>query len=67
MGIGVSLLLIAAGMILILAVDSTVSGVELTTIGWILAIVGALGALISLVVPGRPGPRRDRERVVVDR
>ena len=49
MGIGVSLLLIAAGAILVWAVDVTVSGLELTTIGWILLAVGAIGALLSLI------------------
>jgi hypothetical protein len=49
MGIGVSLLLIAAGAILIWAVDVSVSGLELTTIGWILLVVGAIGALLSLI------------------
>ncbi len=49
MGIGVSLLLIAVGAILIWAVDVTVSGIELTTVGWILLVVGAIGALLSLV------------------
>ena len=49
MGIGVSLLLIAVGAILIWAVDVSVSGVELVTIGWILLVVGAIGALLSLI------------------
>jgi hypothetical protein len=49
MGIGVSLLLIAVGAILIWAVDVSVSGLELTTIGWILLVVGAIGALLSLI------------------
>jgi hypothetical protein len=49
MGIGVSLLLVAAGAILVWAVDVTVSGVELVTIGWILLIVGAVGVLLSLI------------------
>lgn len=49
MGIGVSLLLIAAGAILVWAVDATVSGIDLTTVGWILLIVGAVGAMLSLV------------------
>jgi hypothetical protein len=49
MGIGVSLLLVAAGAILIWAVNATVSGVELVTIGWILLAVGAAGALLSLI------------------
>ena len=49
MGIGFSLLLIAIGAILIWAVDVTVSGIELTTVGWILLVVGAIGALLSLI------------------
>ncbi|HET9674334.1 MAG TPA: DUF6458 family protein [Gaiellaceae bacterium] len=49
MGIGVSLLLIAIGAILIWAVNVTVSGLELQTIGWILLIVGAIGGLLSLI------------------
>jgi hypothetical protein len=46
---GVSLLLVAAGAILVWAVNVTVSGVELHTIGWILLAVGAAGALLSLI------------------
>jgi hypothetical protein len=42
MGISVSLLLIAAGAIIIAATT-------LNTIGWILLIVGAIGILLSLV------------------
>ena len=49
MGIGVSLILVAVGAILIWAVNTEVSGVELTTIGWILFIVGIAGALISMI------------------
>jgi hypothetical protein len=49
MGMGVSLLLVAAGAILVWAVNATVSGVELQTVGWILLAVGAIGALFSLI------------------
>ncbi len=72
MGIGVSLVLVAAGAILIWAVNATVSGIELHTIGWILLVVGAIGALLSLIFwsswggvggPADGGPRR---RVVRD-
>ena len=49
MGIGVSLILIAAGAILAFAVDATVSGVEIVTIGWILMAVGLAGLLLSLM------------------
>jgi Domain of unknown function (DUF6458) len=67
MGIGVSLLLIAAGAILVWAVDVTVSGVELVTIGWILLAVGAIGVLFSLIFWsswggfGGPADRRARD------
>jgi hypothetical protein len=49
MGIGVSLILIAVGAILVWAIEAQVSGVDITAIGWILLIVGAAGALLSLI------------------
>jgi hypothetical protein len=49
MGIGVSLILIAAGAILTWAVSATASGVDINTIGVILMIVGAIGLLLSLM------------------
>jgi len=49
MGIGVSLILIAVGAILTWAVNATVSGLELNTIGVILMIVGAIGLVLSLI------------------
>jgi hypothetical protein len=69
MGIGVSLLLIAAGAILVWAVDVTVSGVELVTVGWILMAVGLAGALLSLIFwsswGGVGGPADGRRRTTV--
>ena len=69
MGIGVSLLLIAAGAILVWAVDVSVSGVELVTVGWILLAVGAAGALLSLIFwsswGGFGGAAEGRRRTVV--
>lgn len=61
MGIGVSLILIAIGAILTWAVSATVSGVEVSTVGVILLVVGSLGLLISLVLVG--SARRDRDRI----
>ena len=64
MGLGVSILLIAAGAILAFAVNATVSGVEIHTIGWILLIVGIVGAVLSMIFwsswagPGYWGNRR---------
>jgi hypothetical protein len=60
MGIGISLLLIAAGAVLIWAVDVTVSGVHLVTVGWILLIVGGIGALASLIIMGTASSRGGR-------
>ena len=48
MGLGTSLFLIAVGAILKFAVTDSISGVDLTAIGVILMIVGAIGLLISL-------------------
>ena len=49
MGIGTSIFLIAVGAILKFAVTDTISGVELSTVGVILMVVGVLGLLISLL------------------
>jgi hypothetical protein len=49
MGIGVSLLLIAAGAVLTFAVHVSGHGFNLHTIGIILLGVGAIGALLSMI------------------
>ena len=49
MGVGVSILLIAAGAILTWAVTATVSGVSIQTVGVILLIVGIVGLVISMI------------------
>ncbi len=67
MGIGLSVFLFAVGAILAFAVDITVSGLDLYTIGVILMIVGALGLLISALFLSSFSPyarRGDRETVV---
>lgn len=48
MGIGTSLFLVAVGAILYFAVDADISGIEITTVGIILMIIGVIGLLISL-------------------
>jgi hypothetical protein len=62
MGIGVSLILIAVGAILTWAINATVSGVDINTIGIILMIVGAIGLVLSLLFwsswGGAGAPRR---------
>ena len=47
---GISLFLIAVGAILYFAVNATVSGLEIDTVGLILMIVGAVGFLWSMLV-----------------
>jgi hypothetical protein len=49
MGISVSLILIAVGAILTWAVTATVSGIDLTTVGVILMIIGGVGLVLSLL------------------
>jgi len=49
MGLGVSLILIAAGAILAWAVHVTTTGFNLHTIGYILLVVGIVGALLSMI------------------
>jgi hypothetical protein len=49
MGVGVSILLIAVGAILTWAVNATVSGLEIQTVGVILLIVGIVGLVLSMI------------------
>ena len=49
MGVGVSIFLIAVGAILTWAVNATVSGLEIQTIGVILMVVGGLGLVLSML------------------
>ena len=64
MGIGTSIFLIAVGAILYFAVNADVSGLEISTVGLILMICGALGLLISLFLVGS-WRREPTERTVV--
>ena len=49
MGIGVSLILIAVGAVLAFAVHVSTSGFNIHTVGYILLVVGIVGALISMI------------------
>jgi hypothetical protein len=55
MGIGVSIFLIAVGAILAFAVNTTVSGLDIAVVGYILMAVGILGLVMTLTIFG---PRR---------
>jgi hypothetical protein len=65
---GTSLFLIAVGAILYFAVDASISGIEITTVGLILMVIGVIGLVLSLfflsrrratVVEERPVSRRE--------
>jgi hypothetical protein len=69
MGLGVGLFLIAVGAILAFAVNATVSGVDINTVGWILMAVGLAGILLSLLFWsswGGPGYFGNRRRAYVE-
>ena len=58
MTIGTSILLIAVGAILKYAVDVTVSGIEIQTVGLILMIAGVVGLVIGLFLLTQTERRR---------
>ncbi|GAA4126768.1 hypothetical protein GCM10022215_36730 [Nocardioides fonticola] len=49
MGYGAGGFLVAVGLVLALAVDDTVQGVDLVTVGWILTAVGAVLLLLTAI------------------
>ena len=65
MGLGLSLLLIAAGAILIWGVTGEVASLDVDAIGVILMVVGVVGLLLSMLFwsswggPGYFGRRRE--------
>ena len=63
MGIGASITLLAIGAILAFAVNAEVSGLDISTIGVILMVCGAIGLLLTMLVVGR----RDRVGVAEER
>ena len=66
MGIGASVFLIAIGAILAFAVDVSVSGLDLSTIGVILMVAGAIGLVASMLIFGGSGFGPRRTTVVED-
>jgi hypothetical protein len=62
---GPPLVLMALGLILWLAVNATLAGISIQTIGVILFLVGVVWLLIELV-QSRAGARRRRDVVVRD-
>jgi hypothetical protein len=69
MGLGVGIFLTALGAILAFAVNTSVSGIEVKTIGWILMAAGIAGIVLSMIFWsswGGPGGVRRRTTVVDD-
>ncbi len=53
MGYGLGVFLLALGLILALAVTDSISGVDLTMIGWILTLAGVLVLVLTAVQANR--------------
>lgn len=53
MGFGLGAFLLVVGLALALAVQDTVSGVDLTMIGWIMALVGLAVIVLAAVTMNR--------------
>ena len=67
MGIGTSIFLIALGAVLKFAVNVSVAGIEIQTIGVILMVAGVIGLIISLIYLMMARDRTRRDTVVRDR
>jgi hypothetical protein len=65
MGIGVSIFLLAVGAILTFALNASVSGINLDTVGIILMIVGVIGLVMSAMFWSTWGGFNRTERTVV--
>lgn len=56
MRIGSSIGLIAVGLILALAVNVNLAGIDLVLVGWILVAVGVVGLIMTVVLARRQRP-----------
>jgi hypothetical protein len=65
MGIGVSLVLIAVGAVMAFAVHVSGNGFNIHTIGIILLVVGAIGALLSMIFWSSWGGVGRREQTTI--
>lgn len=59
---GGAIAMIALGAILSFAVRDAVPGVDLTAVGYILMVVGALGIVLTMAMTGRRDASRDPRR-----
>ena len=53
MGYGLGVFLLAVGLILVYAVQDSISAVDLTTVGWILVLAGVLVIVLTAVTMNR--------------
>jgi hypothetical protein len=72
MGIGASIFLVAVGAILAFAVNTSVSGLDIAVVGWILMVAGVIGLAVTLFVfaprnRARAGGVVEERRVYDDR
>jgi len=65
MGLGLGIVMLAGGLILALGVRDNFTDVDLSVIGWILAGVGALSIILTLVMQQQRN--RTKHEVVEDR
>ena len=66
MGIGVSIFLIALGLILALATDFDLAGLDIQIVGWILVASGLVGLAMTAMIWG-PRRRAGRADIVDER
>jgi hypothetical protein len=66
-GIGGSLFLVALGAILYWAVSVEAEGFNISTMGLILMIVGALGLVLTLLLTASAEEHRDSDVTIVER
>jgi FtsH-binding integral membrane protein len=59
MGIGASVFLLAVGAVLAFAVHATVSGLDISVVGYILMVAGVIGLIVSLIAASSMRGRRD--------
>ena len=67
MGIGASVFLMAVGAVMTFALNASVEGIDLDTVGIILMIAGALGLLVSMLFWSDSAPWAARRRGTVVR
>ncbi len=62
--IGFGLVAMIVGAVLVFAVETSASGIDLQAVGWILMVVGAAGAVLGALALTGTDVRRRHERVI---